>query len=482
MSEKKPASVTDKIWSVLSSVTLAVVLIAILAVTSIVGTVIEQSTDYDKNIKVISTFVGSGAAPAAYKALNALGFMDMYRSWWFMSLLILFSVNLIVCSIERLPRIWKIVTDPMIPLKDNVLRNLGIRHEITVASKPEDARNVVESVLKAGGMSPQTATSSEDGSVQVFGQKGGWARFGVYVVHGSILVIFIGAIVGAIWGFKGGLNLPEGTDSDAAYQYGSGQEIPLGFTVRCNWYETEFYGNSDMPKLFKSELTVLENGREVMKKWIRVNDPLTYKGVTFYQSSYGPIPTPQNGLFVFKVKSGSGGEQMVWAKMNQPFKIPGTDMEATVVNFSPALTTDRNTGQLYTYTSSMNNPAVEVRFTRGGQEVLRTGWIWKRWPDTGKLQGGAALEFDHYWGAQYTGLQVRKDPGVWLVYLGCILMSIALYVAFFISHRKVWVKIAVDGRKTRILIGASAHKNKHAFEKDVEKMVSGITAGLEGGV
>ena len=42
----------------------------------------------------------------------------------------------------------------------------------------------------------------------------------------------------------------------------------------------------------------------------------------------------------------------------------------------------------------------------------------------------------------YTGLQVAKDPGVWIVWLGCTLMMAGyLYVAFFMSHRRIWVRI-----------------------------------------
>lgn len=480
MTTQKNLSLPDRIWKFFASVTLAIILIAALALTSIVGTIIEQNAGYEKNIKVLSTFVGEGLAPAAYRIFDAMGFMNMYHSWWFLTLLSLFALNLTICSIDRLPRIWKLVTDPMIPLKENVLRNLAIRKEFTVSASLETAQSATEQVLKGHGFAFNTAPE-DGGGTQVFGQKGGYSRLGVYVVHGSILVIFVGSIIGGIFGFKGGLNLPEGATSDVVYLYGSGSQVPLGFEVKCNWYETEFYGSSDQPKLFKSELSVIENGQEILRKWIRVNDPLVYKGVTFYQSSYGPISSPEDGYFVFRANTPGVEDETIWAKKNQPFQIPGTDIFATVVDFSPALGTNRQTGQLYTYTSSMNNPAVKMVFTREGKETLKPGWIWKRWPQTGKLTDEITLDFTHYWGAQFTGLQVRKDPGVWLVYLGCTLMSIALFVAFFMSHRKVWVRIESDRKQTRVLLGASASKNRHSFEKAVDKMVSELTVKSEGG-
>ncbi len=41
--------------------------------------------------------------------------------------------------------------------------------------------------------------------------------------------------------------------------------------------------------------------------------------------------------------------------------------------------------------------------------------------------------------AYYTGLQVTKDPGVWYVYAGFILMILGCWVTFFMSHRSVCI-------------------------------------------
>ena len=83
----------------------------------------------------------------------------------------------------------------------------------------------------------------------------------------------------------------------------------------------------------------------------------------------------------------------------------------------------------------MNNPAVFISFYENNKRKYG-GWILKRYPETWKLPEGHVVEFIDFWGIQYTGLQVRKDPGVWVVYLGFIVMSIGLYIAFFMSHKK----------------------------------------------
>jgi cytochrome c biogenesis protein len=76
-----------------------------------------------------------------------------------------------------------------------------------------------------------------------------------------------------------------------------------------------------------------------------------------------------------------------------------------------------------------------------------------------------------------TGLQVAKDPGVWTVYAGCALMLIGLYVAFFLSHRRVWVYITREeaADRCRILVCGGSSKNRIAFEKEFAALVEGFT-------
>jgi cytochrome c biogenesis protein len=73
--------------------------------------------------------------------------------------------------------------------------------------------------------------------------------------------------------------------------------------------------------------------------------------------------------------------------------------------------------------------------------------------------------------AFYTGLQVAKDPGVNIVWVGCALMVIGITIAFFMSHQRIWVRLtpSPDGRVDVVLAGA-ASRNRLAFEKKFEKI------------
>ena len=79
----------------------------------------------------------------------------------------------------------------------------------------------------------------------------------------------------------------------------------------------------------------------------------------------------------------------------------------------------------------------------------------------------------------YTGLQVSKDPGVWVVYAGFILMIVGIYITFFMSHQQVCIDVAGQGNKSRIMIVGTSNKNKLGMQKKVTKLserLTGLTA------
>ncbi len=475
MSNKKEnQSIVDRIWSLFSSITLAVVVFSIISITSIVGTIIEQQAEPERNIKLLSKFFGD-AAPTVFRALDTIGFTDMYHSWWFVTLLFVFAANLIICSLERLPKIWKMVKDPIKPLSADILNAMPIKRDAIVKGKIDDAKLTVESAMKNVGF--KAAVHQDEGGLQIYAEKGRHSRLGVYATHFSIILILIGAVVGIFFGFNASLNLLEGTTSAVAYAR-NGKDIPLGFEIACNDFETSFYENSDTPKSYKSWLTIIENnkpvkikGKEVIE--IDVNSPLRYKGITFYQSSYGFSPT-KDSLFKFSVISNDGKRQDAEVKFEEAFTIPGTSITGKVSDFTPALGIDE-AGRLFTYAEMMNNPAVFVEFTENGKLKYKQ-WILKRYPQTWRVQDGI-VEFKDLWGSQYTGLQVRKDPGVWIVYLGCLVMSVGLYAAFFMSHARIWVSLKDEKNNTKVTIAASANKNKAAFEQKIDKLIKSLSQG-----
>jgi cytochrome c biogenesis protein len=476
MEKGKNKTLTDKIWGLFASVKFAAVIFSLIALTSIVGTVVEQNAEPAKNIKILAKFFGESGAPAAYSVLDKLGFMDMYHSWWFISFLLLFAANLIICSLDRIPRIWKIVREPIRPLSPEHIEKMSIKKTFTVQAKPAHVKDLATQAFRKIGFRP-SESSSENG-LQLYAEKGNFTRLGVYITHASILVILAGAIIGVAFGFNAFLGLQEGKTSSFAYQ-SNDKKIPLGFEVRCDKFEVQFYGNTDMPKSYESWLSIWKNGVEVASKAIVVNDPLTYEGITLYQSSFGTVPQSLgDGIVMLKLVTKDGKSEDFSTRLGGSFTIPGTGIEGHITDFSPALTVDES-GKPVTYSQNMVNPAIFVEFSAPGSQHY-SGWIFKRFPQTWNLPDGSKVEFLDYWGVQYTGLQVRKDPGQGVVYVGCFILAFGLFVSFFMSHRRIWMYISEGKGGTKILIGASAHRNRAVLEKKIEKLASALGSGQKG--
>src|SRR5208283_1167461 len=155
--------------------------------------------------------------------------------------LFVFTVNLVICSIERLPKIWKVVKEPIKPLTPERLNALSIKREIILKEKVDKASEHAGAVLKKYGF--KCVVRKEDKGVQLYAEKGRYSRLGVYVTHLSILLILSGAVIGMLFGFNASMNLPEGTASAVAYKSNETQ-IPLGFEVRCDNFNVSFYDNT----------------------------------------------------------------------------------------------------------------------------------------------------------------------------------------------------------------------------------------------
>ncbi|MHB8707740.1 MAG: cytochrome c biogenesis protein ResB [Desulfuromonadales bacterium] len=437
----KEQNFVDRLWDFFCSLKLAIITLILLALTSIIGTVIEQG----KTPEELAAKSGWSLDFLQFldRSINAF---DMYHSWWFLSLMGLFAVNLICCSIKRFPFVWKTVREPRLVADDGFFRSLSNVEEVVVSKGTLDGvRDQVVDLLKNRFGAP--VVTEQDGKYHLYAEKGAISRFGVYITHSSILIIFLGAMIGNVWGYKAYVNIVEGSSIDKVWPRAGKEPLPLGFSVRCDDFSVTFYEGSQRPKLFSSDLVVLENGQEVLKKTIVVNDPLTYKGITFYQSSYGPAG---DATFRFRVRERATGQVIeVAARQGEHVSLPGgysfavTNATESYDRFGPAVQMHINTPD-----GQHGNPFIvlqnfpEFDAQRGGEFIFSL---------TGMEQG------------YYTGLQVAKDPGVWVVWLGCFLMVVGSCGAFFLSHRRLWVTIQPLAKGVGVKLGGSAHRNQPAF-------------------
>lgn len=445
-------------WDFFCSLKLTMFLLITLAITSIIGTIIPQGTPAREYLQQIS--------PAKFKLYQALGFFDMYHSWWFVLLLCLLTINLIACSIKRLPHIWKAITQPVTVLDSGLEKSLGNVVSFKAPGEPEKLQKQVAAFLTAEFAEP-VATES-DGTRHLFARKAPWCRLSVYFVHLSVIVIFIGALVGSFFGYKGFVTIMEG-DSIAKVAARSGKEVDLGFSVRCEKFSVSLY-DSGAPREFRSILTVLENGKPVPGYEhvpVIVNEPLTYKGITFYQSSYGNA-----GEYRFLVTDRDGRNAV-------PVTVPA-DGEATLPDGSGVHVLE-TTPDIAPYSPGLSGPAanLEIHAPGGGSERVV---VYANHPELNiehaKQHGtGPVIHFKGEEKRMYTGLQVAKDPGVGIVWLGCLLMVVGIFAAFFLSHRRVWVRI----QHGTVTMGGNASKNQAAFQHFFDALADKLARECSGG-
>jgi cytochrome c biogenesis protein len=435
----KKRTAASAIWDFFCSLKLTIVTLILLAVTSIIGTVIQQNLSPRQYLRVYSE--------TTYRILSSLDFFDMYHSWWFLGLLALFTANLVACSIKRFPRVWKTVKNPVLAPEDTLYRTFSNFEEVVVKAAPSEVRKKLEAFLARRFAAP--VVTEKEGKIHLFSQKGAYARFSVYITHLSIIIIFIGAILGSVWGFKGYVNIPEGQQVSQVWPRNGNKPIDLGFAVRCDSFAVSYYPGTDRPKEFKSVLTVLQNGKAVPgfdHHTIIVNKPLTYKNITFYQSGYGPAGNPQLSLTV-QVR-GTQETRQVSVPVGQQVLLPG-GAHLRVADFTPAF---KNFG-----------PAakLEVLPKTGSPRIFV---VLQNYPNFDAQRGGPYIfKMTNYRQGYFTGLQVAKDPGVWVVWLGCFLLVLGTICAFYLSHRRIWITLQEVGGKTGIKMGGSAHRNQPSF-------------------
>ncbi len=446
MKNKKKKSGANPIWHFFSSVRLAIFLLIILAVTSIIGTIIPQGETLQYYL--------NNFGPGMFKAIKLLRLDDTYHSWWYLTLLGLFSLNLVICTFNRLPFTLKLFKRDYIDVTPDYLRRVTYRREWHVATG--DLAGLREALLSklreiAG---PYREKRLDDGGTVFLSERGKWSYWGLYGLHISILIIFAGAVYGSLTGFKGRIMLLEGETTDHAMAAADPSEkIPLGFAVRCDRFFVDFY-DTGAPKEFRSDLTIIDNGREVLKKSILVNDPLTYKGVTFYQSSYQSIPEVS-----VKVSSPSGASRTLVIPAFQRVSWPEAGLTMGLVKF---------------LSNVHGVPAARIWI---GDATGRADAMWLFQGATKEFTAGGKpyrLELLTASERYMTGLQVKKDPGVWIVWLGCTGLILGFAIVFWVGHRRVWLYIGPGEKGTVVLLGGQTNKNKLKFEKDFNTLAEAI--------
>ena len=436
-----------------NSVKLAIVLIIIITLASIIGTLIPQN----RTMQEYNLHYGQLA-----NVLTSLEFTKLYQSFWYVGLLILFSLNILVCTLTRLSPKWKRAFNPKI---EKEAKNLQLLKTHDKLSKKWDLAKTREEVRRSLSERRYRVREKHEGEKTSFlARKKTSGLFGADIVHLGLLVILIGGIISGMARVRGEIILAEGQI----------KPVPkTDFFVRLDNFETERYENGSV-KDWKSTVTVIENEEEKLSKIIEVNHPLSYKKHLFYQQSYGfdwQSPTVEiwakkqdNPDYVGKVRF----------RMGERAELEGEGLQVTALQFVPDFIIGEN-GQVATRSQQPNNPAVYIEGFQGDTLVF-SGWIFAQFPDFSRIHSeeetNLTFELRDYQGGEISVLEVSKDPGANLIWLGCAFLVTGLGLAFYWPPREIKWVLDSSQSKTEITAGGIASKNKEAFVAEFESIMT----------
>ncbi|MEL7358281.1 MAG: cytochrome c biogenesis protein [Cyanobacteria bacterium J06560_6] len=428
----------------LADLKLAIGLLLAIAIFSISGTVIEQGqglTFYQENYPESPALFGF----LTWKVVLFLGLDHVYRTWWFLSILILFGASLTACTFTRqitalrwFSRTWNFYSKPRQFGKMALSTEIeGGDLEALKAQLSDRRYKVFEKAGEVG-----------DAGDMLYAHKGLSGRIGPIVVHASMLLILIGAILGSMTGFFAQEIVPSGQTFKIQNIFDAGPwagpQIPKDWSVHVNrfWIDYSPEGRVDQ---FYSDLSVLDDaGEEVKRKTIWVNQPLRYKNVTLYQADWGvgAVKVRINNSPVFNLQmaqlEAEGGRLWgTWVPtkpdMSKGVSLIAQDLQGTLLLYDMS-------GQL-------------VSTVRAGSSVE---------------VNGVTLFVDELIGS--TGLQIKADPGIPVVYLGFGLLMIGVVVSY-ISHSQVWALQTAD----KLFVGGRTNRAQVSFERELLGVLDNVT-------
>ena len=420
--------------AIFTSVRTTIVLLILLALASVIGTVIPQGAS--QWIETLSPFTARLAV--------ILDLHRIYNSWWFLLLLGLLSANLVACLIKRIPLI--------------VAEWTGSRRKASFKSRLTDKRSAtaLKEILASemrpimGGISGET---HEENTLRL-----SWIRhraylFGFPMIHFGIIVILIGGLLGTLYGYRGHIVIKEGGVGDRFFLQETREARQLPFQIAVDNFTLETYdtGSGKRPKEYRSDVRLLEDGKVVLESPIRVNHPVTYKGLSLYQADYQVVGVKSVDL---KLVDSGGTSRDFELLPGQRTTLPDTRYEVQLLSLDPG-TTAKGAG-------------VELKASEEGQEPQKVGVFTKTpSPKLGKWE----ITFAGYHPRYSTGLQIGYDPGTPVVWAGCILLCCGFFLTLFTNHRRVWIALTPHGEGTRIDVSGRSRRMRREFRESVEKAI-----------
>jgi len=435
-----------------SSVKLTVFLLIVIILATVVGTLIPQG----RSPEAYSEKYGNWAP-----VLMNLGITHVYRSSWYLSLLVLFSINIITCSLARIKNKFLKAFKPRFSTQEKKFTHLSLKKTFESPLSVPQAKESLKTILNSKGY--KVREKSEQGNVYILSRKRSLGIFGSDMVHLGILVVVIGGFLSGAAGYRENL----------ALRVKETKPVPKAdFSLKLNRFETLYHTDGSV-KDWKSTLAIVKNDQRLLTKTIEVNHPLSYQGYVFYQSGYGWDWRNPGVEILIERKSEDPFSESIRMKVGETTSIKHKNIEINALYFVPDFVlTEEN--KVTSRSLEPNNPAVYVKVLEK-EKVIFSGWLFLKYPEFNtrdhQANSDLSLKFRDFKAEPYSVIQIAKDPGVPFIWTGCAFVMLGLFLAFYFIPRELKFMIKKEPQHTKIYAGGIVKKAKDSFKREFDLII-----------
>lgn len=454
---REARGIFEMLWDLLTSMRVSLfVLFAMAALGAFGAVVIQMPAGVEADAAARADWL-AGVRPRYggwTDVFDRLGLFSVFGSIWFRGLVAFLTISLIACMVQRAPGLWRTATKPRVSVGEGFFAHARERDSMVVRGDVVELTSRIAAVL---GRHHYRVVVERDEAMNFYGDRFRWAPFGSLVGHLSIVVIFAGVMVGSIFGFR---------DNGFMIAEGSTVAVPTGegLTIKLNSFEDAYYTDTGAPSDYASDLVLYENGQQVATHTARVNDPLRYGDLSFYQSFYGPAAimtaATADGTVLFE-----DGVPLAWQTQDDSrsvgtFTIPSQDITVWVVGTYGGSDPLVKPGQIRveTYRASTGDPLEQLTIDQGVPTAV----------------SGVTFTFDRE--IQYTGLSVSRDPGTILVWIGSLLLIAGFAIGFSFPHRRIWGRLVLRQNGVGTLSVATPGRVTHDADTAFTNLVTDLRA------
>lgn len=411
----------QKFFRLLADLRFAIFILLLISFCSIIGTIIEQNQPIEiyKNLYPLTKPMFGFLS---WDQILTFGFDHVYQTWWFLLLIFLFGCSLTICSfLQQLPSV-KIARrcqffrtpNPFYKLKISTILNNVCFNKILSRIKRKQY-----SIFQQRNI--------------IYCYKGLIGRIAPIIVHFSMILILLGTIVGSLLGFKAQEIIPKTESFHIQNLLSTG---PSAFIPKTSARINDFwisYTKTKTISQFYSDLSILnQQGNEIKRKTISVNYPLIFKDVYYYQTDWNLVglrfQSMNTQIIEYPLTNIFGNQEKVWLTWLEDKEAPKEGLIIIISNLEGYCSIYDNFGQFL-----------------GNLEINESGNF---------LQPITFLE-----PISSTGLQIKTDPGILLIYSGFLVLMVSSLISY-ITYSQVWIIYYNE----QIFIGGTTNRAVFDFE------------------